>query len=274
MARNRLTLLEIVQRALDAMNHDNVNTIDATAESTQIAKEAKHVYYEFMDRDDWPHLLVTQPLEAVSDTARPNYLKIPQDVVRIDKVRYEITKSGDSNRTFDTIDYLEPNEFIEYVLKRNSSDTNTTVITTFGGIPLFIRNDQRPYYWTTFDDDYLVFDSYDSDVDTTMQASKSIVHSKVIPAWTHSDTFVPDMPDQMFSTFVAEVTAAAFNYWKQGTSPRDEVRAARGISRLRKDAEKHNEHEQKVDYGRRRYHGIQSSADGVRGSIRAAQFPS
>lgn len=272
MARNRLTLLEVVQRTLDAMNHNSVNSISDTIEATQIAKEARNVYYELMDRDDWPHLLKAQPLEAVSDTARPNYLKIPVDVVRIDRIRYEITQSGDTNRTFDEIDFLEPNEFLEYVLQRNSSDSNVTVVTSFGGIPMFVRNDQRPYYWTTFDDDYIVFDSYDSVVDTTMQSSKSIVHCKEIPTWTHSDTFVPDMPDQMFSTFVAEVTAAAFNYWKQGTSVRDETRAARGISRLRKDAEKHNEHEQKVNYGRRRPGGLNTSLDGTKGSIRASSF--
>ena len=271
MARNRLTLLEVVQRALDAMNHDNVNSISDTIESTQIAKEAKHVYYELMDRDDWPHLLKAINLEAVSDTARPNYLKIPQDVTRIDAIRYETTKSTDTNRSFDVIEYLTPHSFLERVLSRNSTDSDVTTVTNSEGVPMFILNDSRPYYWTTFDDEYIVFDSYDSSVDTTMQASKSIAHVKEIPPWTHSDTFVPDMPDQMFSTFVAEVTAAAFNYWKQGSSPRDEARAARGVSRLRKDAEKINEQRLNVDYGRKRPYATNGfSADGQRGSIRAA----
>ena len=271
MARNRLTLLEVTQRALDAMNHDNVNSIDDTIESTQIAKEAKHVYYELMDRDDWPHLLKAINLEALSDTTKPNYLKIPTDVVRIDTIRYEITQSGDTDRTFDVIDYLSPDAFLERVLSRNSSESDVTTVTNDDGVPMFIINDERPYYWTTFDDEYIVFDSYDSAVDTTMQASKSIAHVKEIPPWTHSDTFVPDMPDHMFSTFVAEVTATAFNYWKQGSSPKDEARAARGISRLRKDAEKHNERNRKATYGRQRPWATNGfSADGTTGSIRAA----
>ena len=271
MARNRLTLLEVTQRALDAMNHDSVNSIDDTIESTQIAKEAKHVYYELMDRGDWPHLMKVQPLEALSNTAKPNYMKIPTDVVRIDEIRYEITEAGESDRSFDIIDYLSPSEFLYHVHQRNSSDSDVTTVTNDDGVPMFIINDERPYYWTTFDDEYIVFDSYDSAVDTTMQAAKSIVHCKVIPSWTHSDTFVPDMPDHMFSTFVAEVTAAAFNYWKQGSSPRDEARSARGISRLRKDAEKHNERKTRPDYGRKRPYATNGfSADGTRGSIRAA----
>lgn len=270
MARNRLTLLELTQRVLDAMNHDNVNSISDTIESTQIAKEAKHVYYELMDRDDWPHLMKIINLEALADTSKPNYLRIPTDVVRIDEIKYEVTQSGDTNRTFDKIDYLSPNDFMYRVLNRNSSESDVTTVTNDDGVPMFILNDERPYYWTTFDDDYIVFDSYDSAVDTTLQASKSIAHVKEIPPWTHSDTFVPDMPDHMFSTFVAEVTAAAFQYWKQGTSVRDEARAARGISRLRKDAEKHNERQRKVEYGRQRPWATNGfSADGTRGSIRA-----
>lgn len=270
MARNRLTLLEIVQRTLDVMNHDSVNSISDTIESTQIAKEARNVYYELMDRDDWPHLLKAINLEAVSDTDRPNYLRIPTDVVRIDKIRYETTQDGDTDRSFDVIDYLAPNDFLERVLSRNSSDSDVTTVTNSEGVPMFILNDERPYFWTSFDDEYIVFDSYDSAVDTTMQSSKSIAHVKEIPPWTHSDTFVPDIPDHMFSMFIAEVAAAAFMYWKQGPSIKDEQRAARGISRLRKDAEKINERDRRPDYGRRRPYVLRGSLDGREGSIRAA----
>lgn len=268
MARNRMTLLEIVQHALSAMNHDNVNSISDTIESQQIADQARVVYYEIMDRDDWPHLMKLIPLEAVSDTDRPNFLKIPEDVVRIDEIRYEITESGDSNRTFDRIQYMFPDEFLNHVHGRSSSNSDVTVVQNFDNVPMFIVNDERPRYWTTFDDEYIVFDAYDSDVDTTMQSSKSLAMVKEIPTWTESDTFVPDMPDQMFSVYLAEVTAAAFTYWKQGTSPKDEARASRGISRLRKDARKAYEQQSRVYYGRPRPQHYPRSEDGRRGSIR------
>lgn len=273
MARNRSTLLEMTQRVLDAMNHDNVNSISDTIESTQIAKEARTVYYELMDRDDWPHLLQAIPLESVSDTSKPNFLKIPEEVTRIDVIRYETTQSTDTARSFDVIEYLKPNEFLEHVLQNRSDQDNVTTVTNSNNVPMFIRNDTRPYYWTTFDDEYIIFDAYDSAVDDTMQASKSIVQGKVIPTWTHSDSFVPDLPDHMFSLMLAELTAAAFTYWKQGASVKDEARAARHISRLRKDAEKTNEKDNQVHYGRpKRYLG--RSADGVKGSIRASGFGS
>jgi len=251
------------------MNHSSVNSISDTVESRQIAEEARVVYYDMMDRDDWPHLMQLMPLEALGDTSKPNFLKIPEDVVRIDNVRYEITISGNTNREFDDIIYLEPTAFLNHIMPRNTDNTDVDVIDNDNGVPLFIINDERPRFWTTFDDEFIVFDAYDSAVDTTLQASKSLMLAKKIPTWTSSDTFIPDMPDQMFGTFVAEVTASAFTYWKQGTSPKDEQRAARGISNLRKDARKHNERDTKARFGRKRPHIVRSE-DGDRGSIRAS----
>ena len=272
MARNRLTLLDVVQGALDAMNHDGVDSISDTIESTQIANEARRTYYDLMDRDDWPHLIKLTNLLGLGDTARPNFMKIPDEIVRIDDVRYEVTQTTDSHRQFDPIVYRDPISFLDRIYTRRTDNTNVITVQNFDGADLFILNDERPYFWTTFDDEHVVFDAYDSAKDTTLQGSKSLIIAKEIPEWTHSDTFVPDMPEQMFSVFQAEVTSAAFTYWKQGFSVKDEQRAARGISRLRKDARKHDEQSRKVKHGRRRPGIIRGSADGVKGSIRAAQF--
>ncbi len=269
MARNRLTLLEVVQRTLDAMNHDNVNGISDTVESAQIAEEARVVYYELMDTDDWPHLMKLQPLESVVDVTRPNFLQIPEDVVRIEDIRYETTLSGETQRQFKKIHYLAPSAFITRLLMNNIDNTNVITVPTFENVDLFVIDDMPPQHWTSFDDDFIVFDSYDSGVDTTLQGGKSLALTKEIPPWTSADTFIPDMPDQMFSVFLAEVTASAFTYWKQGQSIKDEQRAARGRSRLRKDARKIDERDFKAKFGRKR-NSIITSADGTRGSIRAS----
>lgn len=268
MARNRMSLLEIVQRTLDVMNHDNVNSISDTIESRQIAEEARVVYYELMDREDWPHLIKLLPLEPSPDLDHPNYMKIPVDVVRIDEVRYEATESDETRRQFRTVMYLHPNEFLDLVYMRNSDDTNTEEIEDYSGATLLILNDAAPRYWTSFDDEYVVFDSYDSIVSDTLLQSKSSVLVKQIPTWTVSDSFIPDMPDHMFSTYLAEVTAACFTYWKQGQSIKDEQRAARGIARLRKDARKVTETRSKTAYGKPRAQYYVRSEDGTRGSIR------
>lgn len=267
MARNRLTLLELVQEVLSKMNHDSVNSITDTPESTQIAQEARTLYYDIMDRDDWPHLMKLRNLDALGDTSRPNFLKIPENVTRVDQVRYEITDSNDTSRKFIDICYLEPHEFMELLFTRRTENTNVITVSD-NGVDYFVIDDHHPMYWSTFDDEHLVFDSYDSAVDTTLQDSKSLVLAKEIPTWTQSDTFIPDMPDQMFSVFIAELTAAAFAYWKQGASIKDEQRAARGFSQLRKNARRTDVPEQKADFGRRRNSHYVRTESGDKGSIR------
>ena len=268
MARNRLTLLEIVQEVLSKMNHDNVNTIDQTIESRQIAKEARVVYYDLMDRDDWPHLIQLKQLEGISDSTRPNMMQIPENATTVTGVRYETTQTTDDTRIFKDIYYLEPNDFLDLCFMRRTDQDNVTVVKTFNNVELFILNDQPPTYWTTFDDNYIVFDSYDSDVETTMHSAKGLALMKIIPEWQESDTFVPDMPDQMFSAFLAELTSASSIYWKQGASPKDDQRAARSISRLRKDARKTDGKLKEANFGRRQPNHYVRSESGERGSIR------
>lgn len=269
MARNRLTLLEIVQRVLNAMNHDSVSAYNDTIESQQIAEEARILYYDMMDRDDWPHLMKSITLEAVDSASYPTHMIIPVDVTRIDSIRYDVRESGETNRQYRIIHYLNPEEFLDHIYTRNNDDSNVDIVADYDGIELLIINDQAPTYWTSFDDHYVVFDSYDSAIDTNyLDDTKTVARVKEIPPWTTSDAFIPDMPDQMFSAYIAELTAACFNYWKQGTSPVDERRAARGISRLRKYAEKVNGPERKANYGRPRSAHYVRSESGTRGSIR------
>ena len=251
MARNRLTLLEIVQSTLDKLGSDSVNSISDTSESTIIAEEAKHTYYELMDRDEWPHLVVNRQLEAVADTNTPNYLKIPKDVSRIDDFRYEIKEQSDTNKYYRQIHYKNTEDFLQYVHQRNTDEPNVIQVSDITtGIPLWIIDDEPPCFWTSFDDEHIVTDSYDKDVDSTLQQSKSIIRAKVTPTWSSTDTFIPDMPDQMFSTYLAEVAAAAFTYLRQEVSPKDEQRARRGLSKLRRQAGKVNERDPRAKFGR------------------------
>lgn len=269
--RHRMTLLQVVQRVLDAMNHDSVNSIDATIESRQIAEEARVVFYDLMDRDTWKHLIKLMPLQTVADTTRPNYLRIPVDVANITDIRYETTDSDDTFRTFTPIEFLEPEDFLDYTYTRRTDEDNVITVYNYENVPMFILNDQAPTYWTTFDDEYIVFDSYDAEVDIYhMLGEKSLMRAKVIPVWVRDNSFTPDLPDQLFSTYIAEVTASCFTYWKQGTSIKDEQRAARGISRLRRSARKTNEHIDKARYGRHRPRTLSNSLDGTKGSIIAA----
>src|SRR3546814_4993160 len=74
---------------------------------------------------------------------------------------------------------------------------------------LTIRTDAAPTYFTSFDDKTLIFDSYDSAVDSTLQKSKVQVYAYTIPAWVHADDAIPDLPEMAFSVLVEEAKIRA-----------------------------------------------------------------
>lgn len=226
----KLTLLEIVQSTLASMASDQVNTLTDSDESLVVAEIAKDTYYEILSRDDWPFLKKVRGLDSYGDTNYPIFLRSPVPVAYIKNVRYNKRKSTDTYDKYEEIQYKEPDDFLDIIYGRTSSNSNISTITTPDNIKLYVINNQPPSYYTSFDDEVLVFDAYDSGVDTTLQASKSTCITVEVPSWSSTDTFTPDLPHQMFPMFLAEVKAAAHQYLKQQGSPTDAKRALRGGS--------------------------------------------
>lgn len=223
----KMTLLELTQDILNDMSGDEVNSINDTPESTQVAAIVKSTYYELIDGGEWPHLRKVMPLDALGDVNHPNYMKLPTDVNKIYMIKYNCKKVGGAYSEYKTITYLDPLEFIDYVMQRKSNDSDVDTITDFDGVDLFIVNDTAPSYYTSFDDTYIVFDSYDSATDSTLQASKSQIFIKRTPTWTHADSFYPDLPAESFSLLLAEAKSTCFNSLKQMPNQKEEQKATR-----------------------------------------------
>lgn len=230
----KLTLLEIVQSVLSSLNSDNVNDVNDTIESSQVVDIVKDTYYEMLSYNDWPHLWVLRELEAVSDQTKPNFLRIPDEVEQLKTFSYDVTSNTDSNRKIVELTYREPEDFIRMLRGRDTSQTNVNVYDNGHGVDLFILDDKMPEFWTSFDDEYIVTDSYSLAEDTTLNGSKSSAHCKVIPVWSGTNTFVPDFPASFFPTFLAEVKSTASIVLKQQLSQKDEQRARRGLSHVRR----------------------------------------
>lgn len=228
----KMTLLEIVQSTLSSMDSDSVNNIGDTIESSQVTEVAKEVYYELMSYRDWDHLYKWIKLEALSGSEHPNYLRIPDSVGRMESLRYETTAADDIDRKFTEICYKSPAEFIDIVHSRNSSGSNIVTVTNPEGVDMFIKNDSPPTYWTSFDNEHIVTDSYDSDVDNTLQSSKSSAWCRVQPIWQTTDTFTPELPDEFFPAYLAEVKSTSHIYFKQQVSQKDEQKARRGLAHV------------------------------------------
>lgn len=228
----KLSVLDMVQDILSDMNSDEVNSITGsftdTLESMQVAQIIKSVYNETMARKNWPHLKKLTQLSPLG-AAQPTHMSVEDDIKEVIALNYDKRKLGDTKPNFEAVDWMEPDDFLLHTNARNTDKTNFISVVDPSGVAILIRNDQAPAYYTTFDDYHVVFDSYDSAVDTNLQASKTQLRAYVMPTFTLSDDHVPDMPTEMFPTFLAECKSTCFARLKQMVDQKAEQQAARGM---------------------------------------------
>jgi len=233
---SKMTLLELTQNILSSMDSDDVNTISATVESAQVADFVKESYYSLMAERDWSFLRSLTGLTAASDLANPTKMFIPDNANKVLWIKYNKKD----------VTYLDPMEFKTMIDRRVA----TTGVVDANG---FVMN-ADPIYWTTYDDNVIYFDGYDSTVESTLQESKSAMYGVLIPAWTHVDSFIPTMPEKFFPTLLAEAKATSFQNIKQQSNQREELRSKRGRSRMQNEAWRANDGESKynsrINYGR------------------------
>lgn len=223
----KLSLLEMVQDILSEMDSDEVNSINDTVESVQVAQTIKTCYFEIIGNRNWPHLRKLIQVEGLATPSMPNYLRVPEDVKELVFFKYDKRKLGDTKSTLQDVLYKEPDSFLRYVSARNSDNTNVDEITDFSGSKILVLNDVAPTYWTTFDDQHIVTDSYDAAIDTTLQQSKTQALAYVNPTWSHVDAFIPNLPIEAFPALLAESKSTCFFNIKQMPNQKTEQKSAR-----------------------------------------------
>ena len=251
---DKMTLLELTQDILSSMDSDEVNSIDDTVESAQVAAIIKNTYRAILTNRDWPHTRRLIELEASGNSALPTHMSLIDDVKRIDFVRYNVAKASDgSKRKFTDIRWLEVDDFLRRLNVLDNTKSNiVTVIDPASNIPLSIRNALAPTYYTSFDDKNIVFDSFDSAVDSTLQKSKTQVYGFVYPEWSMVDAYIPDLPNTAFTLLLEESKSRAFVELKQIANQKAEQESQRQTTWLSRKDRRIKGGIRFPDYGRRR----------------------
>jgi len=251
MATVKMTLLEVVQDVLNDLDSDEVNSISDTVEATQIANICRSVYYDVITTVDLPEHMELMTVSGLSNSSRPNYMDA-ESVTEIKELRYNVSETV-GELEYKLIDYVSPDEFIQNIVSRDTSASEVIIVTDpTSGISLPILNDKMPDYYTSFDDRYLCFDSYDSSVDTTLQTNKTMVLGVKIPTFTLTDSEVPDIDDTIFPYYLAEVKSRAFSLFKGGPDLKVEQFARKHRYFQRNNRWKTGEKRILNDYGRHR----------------------
>lgn len=221
------TLLQMTQDILNDLDSDEVNSINDTVESAQVAQIIRTCYEEVCSNRNWPNQKKVIQLEASGTTSRPNYLTIPEGIKELVSFKYDSIKNGETRIQYKDVKFLYPDEFLAHTNQRNSDNTNVDQVQDDSGVVFLILNDKAPEFWTTFDDEWLICDSYDSVVDDTLKKAKTqaIVYKEA--TWSHTDDFIPELPEEAFSMLIEEAKSTAFLVLKQMANQKAEQKANR-----------------------------------------------
>jgi len=222
---SKLTLLELTQKILSSIDGDEVNSINDTVESMQVVEVIQDTYYDIVARLNLPEMYGVFQLTASGNTAKPVTMSVPSTVDSVLWVKYNTIESGDTDPKFTDIHWMEPLEFMDYVLGLQESATNVISYTAPDGNLLLCYNDRAPKYYTSLDDRYIVFDAYDSAVDSTLQTSKTQCYGTKMPTFTKSNSFVPDLDANLFPLLLNEAKSTAFAEIKQSQNANAERKA-------------------------------------------------
>lgn len=252
MSTIQKTVLRICQDLMYDLDSDEIDSIEDSPESIQIARKVENVYWDLVTRLKMKEFTTWYQLEPSIDTDTPAIMFMPDSALSLDSLEYNTSEDIDHPR-FTPMKRLPLDKFLE--MTRSFSVDSTT---GYQGIAsqneIFsvpYKNNQMPKYYTTFDDDTLVFDAVKITVDDTLVGSKTKALGRVLPAFSLTDDFIPPLDEQFWPLFYQECKKSAFIDTKQMDNPDADNRARKQwIATQRADKVKIKPLDKLPNYGR------------------------
>lgn len=210
------TLLETVQTILSSLDSDEVTDINETTEAYQVARVVKQAWENITARADLPEHKQLFALDGPADTDTPVLLTKPSNVKRIEWIKYNVITSSETEPNFDYVTILPLEQFLSLTDEFGTDDSNVSSM-TISSIDYYFKTDKRPQFCAIVDDSNIVFDSYDSAVDTNLylESSKTKCFGLVLPTFSLSNTYNIDIDDQQYPLLLNEAKSLAFLELKQ-----------------------------------------------------------
>ena len=225
----RYTLLEMTQRILESLDSDEVNTISDTTESLSVANIIKECYFDIIGEHEPAEAQGVYHLDSSGDNLKPTLMYLPENALDIHCLEYNVGETV-INTNFRQIDYLT---FPEFLKQMNGLDVDETwvgnqVIQVNGqDFNIKFRSDKFPEFYTSPDDRTILFDSYDSTVESTLTSSRTYCIGGTIPVFSMVDTFVPHLDPRHFQLLLQAAKAQAFIEIKQTANEKAERKERR-----------------------------------------------
>lgn len=248
-----MTLLDMVQGILSTLDSDTVSSIGDTVEADQVADIVKKAYFDVIDEYQLPCQRVITNLEGLSDTTKPNLLKLPNDTQALLHWQYDVRETILDDPRYKPVEYLNPQRFLELTNARNASDDDKDIVYVEIGTPVIIDTITGPSFWTSFDDKIIVTDSVNLDVDITLQASKTQAWIEKRWIFTKEDDFLFNLPSNLESLLYRTAENEAYALFKQVVNPKLEQKEARLRIRAQRNKHRTQQYENNIMNGAPNY---------------------
>lgn len=223
----KMSLLDMVQDVLNDIDSDEVNSIDDTVEATQVAAIVKSTYFAMMSSRNWPHLRKSIQVFPTANLEQPTHMYVADDIKELSFINYDTRKAGATRAVFLPMSWREPEDFLRLTNAYNSDAANVTTVLETSQVDINIMNDRSPTFYTSFDDDTLIFNAIDLARESNLTSTSVQAMAYVMPKWTPSDDFIPDLPEGGFSALVEEAKSRASLKLRQVADQKSEQEARR-----------------------------------------------
>lgn len=234
----KYTLLDVVQIVLSSLDSDEVNSITDTTESLQVARIAQQAYLNIAGLGNLPETKTLFELNASLSILLPTIMYLPTTIQDVSWIKYNKIEVGETTPKFEKVDYICLEDFMDrmYDLDTGDSTVGTGTLTLNGAdsITLIWKKNIAPTFWTSFDDRTILFDSYDSAIDSTLQKTKSLGYGSHSDTFTLSDNFIPDLDERQHPLWLNETKSLAWAELKQAVHQKAEQSARKGWVSLQK----------------------------------------
>lgn len=233
----KYTLLELTQAVMSSIDADEINSINDTVEAQQVVNLIRTAYMDIVIRADLPEHYGIVNLESSEDGDQPILMTVPSDVDKVYSIKYDCIANGDTAPFYREMQYLPILDFLDRCLNLDEDETNIDSMEIVDGVHSFTilyANDQAPSCWTSYNDRTILFDSYDSTVDSVLQSSKTLCMVRKIIPWENSNTFIPVLDDSQFPLLLNEAKSLAWAELRQSPNQKIEQSARRNWTHLQR----------------------------------------
>ena len=245
------TLLDLTQSILSDIDGDEVNSITDTFESEQVASMVKESFLSMSSNRNWPLHKQAIQIPSLGDVSKPTHMKPAEEMKELLSLNYNKVRENETRLRYEPILYKDNDTFLRSVNRENSDEANIQIVIDPSGVQLLIRNDAQPTIYTSFDDETIVFNSFDSAVETSLQESKTQAIAYMMPVWVHSDDAIIDLPDGAFSALLNEALSRASLRLRQAADQKAEQEVNRQQRWLARNSRKVGGGLKYPDYGRK-----------------------